>query len=651
MKCWGNGDSGQLGYGETQSRGDGPDEMGDNLPILDVRGSSLKVKAVSVGISHTCAILNDGSLRCWGSGANGRLGYGDTQNRGDGGGEMDNLPSVDLGSGRSAKFIAAGGYHTCAILDDDSAKCWGNGANGQLGYGDTRSRGDDGGEMGDNLPSVDLGSGRSAKFIAAGEYHTCAILDDGSVKCWGYGANGRLGYGVQNRGDSGGEMGDNLRAIHFSPTVKTIVTGKAFTCALLYDGSVRCWGSGGNGQLGYGDTQNRGDGGGEMGKHLPSVDLGTGRSAKFIAAGGYHTCAILDDDSVKCWGQGSDGQLGYGDTRSRGDDGGEMGDNLPSVDLGSGRSAKFIAAGDSHTCAILDDGSVKCWGQGSDGRLGYGDTLSRGDGAGEMGDYLPVVDVGRFEFAEPWPFVPYPCAQMKSYGFNVDNNRCSARDYRSHCPRPMDVKTNAHNWPSYVPPINSNSCAWDLYRTGGTVVFSLVDDNSVKDLPSSAAEIAAGFQNPNAFYIGNAELEAINIKSAKMCLERSKARGDSECNTNCLDIVDSHWSGCDAHAIFSSGTKNVIMAMTGQLEPNTCGDFYIGQSGCASSSGDYCWSCHRGGYLGQTSNYNWHAHGYGINLHRSGGTDELFNHPDGTCGVVYENGETYWDSFYIVVQE
>ena len=268
-----------------------------------------------------------------------------------------------------------------------------------------------------------------------------------------------------------------------------------------------------------------------------------------------------------------------------------------------------------------------------------------------MGDYLPVVDVGRFEFAEPWPFVPYPCAQMKSYGFNVDNNRCSARDYRSHCPRPMDVKTNAHNWPSYVPPINSNSCAWDLYRTGGTVVFSLVDDNSVKDLPSSAAEIAAGFQNPNAFYIGNAELEAINIKSAKMCLERSKARGDSECNTNCLDIVDSHWSGCDAHAIFSSGTKNVIMAMTGQLEPNTCGDFYIGQSGCASSSGDYCWSCHRGGYLGQTSNYNWHAHGYGINLHRSGGTDELFNYPGRECGVVYENGETYWDSFYIVVQE
>ena len=205
MKCWGNGANGQLGYGDTRNRGDGPGEMGDNLPILDVGGSSLafKVKAVSVGISHTCAILNDGSVKCWGSGANGRLGYGDTQNRGDGAGEMgDNLPSVDLGSGRSAKFIAAGESHTCAILDDGSVKCWGSGANGRLGYGDTQNRGDGAGEMGDNLPSVDLGSGRSAKFIAAGESHTCAILDDGSVKCWGSGANGRLGYGdTQNRGD------------------------------------------------------------------------------------------------------------------------------------------------------------------------------------------------------------------------------------------------------------------------------------------------------------------------------------------------------------------------------------------------------------------------------------------------------------------
>ena len=76
--------------------------------------------------------------------------------------------------------------------------------------------------------------------------------------------------------------------------------------------------------------------------------------------------------------------------RHRGDGAGEMGDNLPSVDLGSGRSAKFIAAGGDHTCAILDDGSVKCWGRNDYGQLGYGDTQNRGDGAGEMGDTLPT---------------------------------------------------------------------------------------------------------------------------------------------------------------------------------------------------------------------------------------------------------------------
>ena len=209
---------------------------------------------------------------------------------------------------------------------------------------------------------------------------------------------------------------------------------------------------------------------------------------------------------------------------------------------------------------------------------------------------------------------------------------------------------------AYPPPVNPNSCARDLYRTGGRGVFSLVDDNSVKDLPSSAAEIAAGFQNPNAFYIGNAELEAINIKSAKMCLERSKARGDSECNTNCLDIVDSHWSSCDAHAIFSSGTKNVIMAMTGQLAMGSCSSFYDGQTGCDSTTGDYCWSCGRNGKVGQASSIqnNWHAHNYGMNLRCDGGTDELYHYTttaSGECAMVYENGDTYWDSFYIVVQE
>ena len=84
-----------------------------------------------------------------------------------------------------------------------------------------------------------------------------------------------------------------------------IATGVAHTCALLNDGTVKCWGYGQTGQLGYGDERTRGDGPGEMGNNLPIVSLGTGRTAVQIACGGYHTCALLDDASLKCWGYAS----------------------------------------------------------------------------------------------------------------------------------------------------------------------------------------------------------------------------------------------------------------------------------------------------------------------------------------------------------
>jgi E3 ubiquitin-protein ligase HERC3 len=124
------------------------------------------------------------------------------------------------------------------------------------------------------------------------------------------------------------------------------------------------------------------------------VDLGSNRTAKSIAAGWGHTCAVLDDSSVKCWGNNNAGQLGYGDTKNRGSDAGSMGNNLTAVDLGSGRTAKSIAAGSRHTCAVLDDDSIKCWGSNTYGQLGYGDTIWRGDEDGEMGNNLPAVDLG-----------------------------------------------------------------------------------------------------------------------------------------------------------------------------------------------------------------------------------------------------------------
>jgi alpha-tubulin suppressor-like RCC1 family protein len=104
-----------------------------------------------------------------------------------------------------------------------------------------------------------------------------------------------------------------------------------------------------------------------------------------------HTCARLDNGTVKCWGLNSDGQLGLGDVQSRGDGPGELGANLPAVDLGPGRTVLQVTGRGRHTCARLDDGTVKCWGGNGLGQLGLGDTQHRGDGPGEMGAALPVV--------------------------------------------------------------------------------------------------------------------------------------------------------------------------------------------------------------------------------------------------------------------
>lgn len=412
IKCWGHSFNGRLGYEDLNNRGNAAGEMGDDLPRVNL-GTGHTALQIATGFSHTCARLDDATVKCWGGNLQGQLGYGDTTDRGDGQGEMgNNLPTLDLGAGRTAVKITVGGDHACAMLDDATVKCWGRNSNGQLGYGDTNNRGNAPGEMGDDLPQVDLGTGRTALQIEAQGLHTCVLLDDSTVKCWGHGAFGQLGYGdTSDRGDGPGEMGDDLPTVDLGTgrTAVRIALGNEHTCALLDDATVKCWGHSFNGRLGYGDTNNRGNAPGEMGDNLAAVDLGAGRTAVQVATGGSHTCVQLDDMSVKCWGRNTNGQLGYGDTNDRGNVPGEMGDDLPVIDLGTGRTAAKIAIGGEHTCMLLDDSSVKCWGSGFFGQLGYGDVTNRGDGSGELGNNLPTVDLGSdittFPTAAP-SFVP-----------------------------------------------------------------------------------------------------------------------------------------------------------------------------------------------------------------------------------------------------
>ena len=152
-------------------------------------------------------------------------------------------------------------------------------------------------------------------------------------------------------------------------------SGDVHTCAILDTRAVRCWGHGLNGRLGYGNTDDVGDG--ETPGTVGPVSLGAGRRAVAISAGFGHTCVLLDAGAVRCWGYGGNGRLGYGNTTTIGDN--ETPGGFGPVDLGAGRSAVAISTGDAHTCALLDTGTVRCWGAGGQGRLGYANTDTIGD--------------------------------------------------------------------------------------------------------------------------------------------------------------------------------------------------------------------------------------------------------------------------------
>lgn len=358
VRCWGNNLYGQLGYANTETIGD--DELAASGGDVDVGGT---VVGLAAGNYHTCALLNDGSVRCWGSGASGQLGYGTVENIGD-----DETPSSvsPVNVGGTVTALSAGASHTCALLTSGRVRCWGSSTHGQLGYGNSETIGDD------ESPAIagDINVGSLVTSLSSGFAHTCALLTNGAVRCWGSGVSGRLGYNnIETIGDD--ESPASAGDVDVGGTAIGISAGQEHTCALLDDGRVRCWGEGSYGQLGYSDTADMGD------DEAPSTagDVNLGTASKEVRSGGYFTCTLLNDGQVSCWGLGGPGQLGYGNTDSIGDD--EHPVAAGTVNLGEG--ALTLTTNQFHACAVLSSGGVRCWGLGSSGRLGYGNTSIVGD--------------------------------------------------------------------------------------------------------------------------------------------------------------------------------------------------------------------------------------------------------------------------------
>jgi len=280
-------------------------------------------QGMAAGAAHTCALNDRKGVVCWGSNNNGQLGLGDSAivNK------LEPGPVADLDSGVQA--LAAGENHTCALLDNGTVQCWGMNTSGQLGIGSTE---------GQNRPARVVNLDLPVTAIAAGENHTCALAENGQVLCWGYNADGQLGNNTD-------QIANAPVFVSGLPAVKSISAGGTHTCAVTVDGGkVYCWGANGAGQLGNNQTANS----------LVPLEVSGLSEIKTVAAGAEHTCAITAKDSVKCWGANANGQAGQ-DPRSR------QSVMVPTDVKGMESGALIIEAYGDRTCVIVLKG-VKCWG-------------------------------------------------------------------------------------------------------------------------------------------------------------------------------------------------------------------------------------------------------------------------------------------------
>lgn len=300
--------------------------------------------AVSVAEAHFCVLLDDHNVKCWGSGLYGELGDGSPT------GLYPSQPQVivNLGSGRTAQAISVNRHASCALLDDDTVKCWG--FSEQLGIGATEPTGDEPNDLGDALPPVDLGEDRTATQIALGNAHGCAVLDDGNVRCWERDPHETFqvegpaivqlaaGFFPMARFADGSFGSPESNSHDFLSGAKTIdMAGDSRNvCALLETGMLSCT-----------DMSPWPD--------MPLDITSTVSFGLYGAYGGSGFCTLDDQGIVRCAGA-----IEYPDLWMM--PGAEVdGVGLVEVNLG-GKAVQLASGGDRYACAVLEDGRVKCWG-------------------------------------------------------------------------------------------------------------------------------------------------------------------------------------------------------------------------------------------------------------------------------------------------
>ena len=298
------------------------------VDVKDLDGKAIKVSA---GEYHTCALLNDGRVRCWGRNEEGQLGIGRISTN-------EGAPQTVIGIDNNAIDIATGDRHSCALIQGGTMKCWGNNNLGQIGTGGSNTTG--------RTSALDvIVLNEPVKFIAAGEEQTCAINISGTALCWGSNRYGKFGAGY-----SGGSSRTPF-LIESVSDFRNISLAKQgdFACGVTGSGHAYCWGNGSSGKLGNGSSSN---------SNIP-VKIENVENAKEISANGNHGCLVTESGAAKCWGNGTD-RLGTG----------IVSNPFPENVLTLSEGVVSISTGIDHSCALMIQGKVKCWGSDKYGNLG-----------------------------------------------------------------------------------------------------------------------------------------------------------------------------------------------------------------------------------------------------------------------------------------
>jgi alpha-tubulin suppressor-like RCC1 family protein len=323
VACWGDNGSGQLGIGSQGG--------GSSMPVR-AAGLANAVSLSSLGGGHTCTFVG-GDGYCWGDNSYEQIVAGS--------GQVDPRPTM-VPNLHNAVELVAGARNSCAVFADQTAKCWGDNTSGQVGDGVI------GGLV--SLPTPVSGL-QNVQYLQLGglmdSIHACVVDQSFTVECWG--------------SDTFGQLGDSGTAIRPSPVpvpslsnVAELTLGRDHTCALTGD-KVACWGSGAYGAVGDG-----------MNSHdTPTLVAGLDHVIQLVG-GTFHNCALRADQTVWCWGRNDEGELGDTTKSSRG---------YP-LEISAIAGAEELRCGALHTCVRVG-GAVWCWGWNRNGQLGDGTNIDQ----------------------------------------------------------------------------------------------------------------------------------------------------------------------------------------------------------------------------------------------------------------------------------